>query len=144
MTAEQIPADKQPPPRLAVVRAKAKAADIAARAATVVGSMPAPVNLLLYQGDDFYLELTLSGSGGIDLTTYVPKAEIRTTVDASSVLATFVSIIADPTTIRLHLPHAQAELLTADAVWDVQITDPAGLVTTVAYGSVTLTKQVTR
>lgn len=140
MSAEPV---RKEPPRLAVIRDRARLERDVRATATVVGAPPALVNLLLYQGDDFYLDIILSGSGAIDLTSYTPKAEIRPTPGSATLIASFAVTITGATTMRLHLLHAQAELLVGDAAWDVQITDSAGVVTTVAYGSITLTKQVT-
>lgn len=109
-----------------------------------VGTLPAIINLNIYQGDDFFLDLTIGSTPDIDLTNYTPKAEIRQNPGANLVLATFDATIVDSTTIGLHLPAAQSILLTSNCHWDVQITDPAGLVTTVGRGDVNVTLEVTK
>lgn len=117
---------------------------LGARAATSVGQAPTQVNLTIYQGDDFFLNVVVAmTSGVVDLTGYTPKAEIRTNAGAPTVLATFAAEIANANTVSLHLDHAQSTLLNNNAVWDIQITDPTGLVTTLACGTVTVMKQVT-
>ena len=131
-------------PRLSVVRKKAQAEQKAAMAATTVGSLPARIDLLLYQGDDFILDLIFSGPVGIDMATYTAKAEIRQSPGSAQLITTFVPSTPNASTVRLHLTHSSAELLGGDCSWDCQITDTVGTVTTVAYGSITLTKQVTR
>lgn len=131
--------------RLADIRQAAERQHEVATTATVVGTTPPRVDLTVYQGDDFYLTVTVTQTTPpIDLTTYTPKAEIRAQPGAATVIATFVATIVDPLTVGLHLPHAQSALLAGNASWDLQITDPAGVVTTVAYGSVSVTKDVTR
>ncbi len=142
MSAERLPFE--PKPRLAELRADIRAEREARTTATVVGVLPARVDLVIYQGDDFFLNVTVDDSvTPIDLTGYIPQAEIRTAPGATTVTATFDATIADSTTVALHLPNDQSMLLTGNAAWDVQITDLAGVVTTLAYGTVTLTKQVT-
>jgi hypothetical protein len=155
MTAEEIHA---PTPRLAQLRAERSVAQFAAeaaeqmvveatpRAVTTVGTLPSPVNLVLYQGDDFYLDLLVRDPSGnpVDVDGQIPKADIRLAAGATSVLAAFVATVVDNFTISLHLTSAESTKLTASAVWDVQITDLAGVVTTLAAGSVTVVRQVTQ
>lgn len=119
------------------------AAEIDTRA-TTVGQLPTSVNLTLYQGDDFFLRIVVTGQPPPDLTLYTAKAEIRVSANTSTVLATFDATIVDAVTVGLHLPADQSKLLTTPAVWDVQVTDPAGIITTLAYGTVTVTREVTR
>jgi hypothetical protein len=114
-------------------------------AGVTVGTLPAVVNLILYQGDDFYLHVNVNpGTPPVDLTSYTAKAEIRSTPGASTVIATFTATIVDSDTVGLHLPAAQADLVSVPAFWDVQVTDVLGAVTTLAYGTVTPTKDVTK
>lgn len=147
MSTDKRPAaDETTTPRLSELRAQTKLAQISALAAISVGKVPAPVNLTIYQGDDFFLHVAVDDTAtpGIDLSTYIPKAEIRAAAGATSVLATFVATIYDFRTVALHLTSTQSALLQGNAFWDVQITDPAGLVTTLAAGTVTIVKQVTQ
>lgn len=111
-----------------------------AKAAEAVGKLPAPVNLTIYQGDDFFLNVTVTGA---NLTPYTPKADICVTA-GGQVVASFTATIASPTVVALHLTSVESTKLTANAVWDVQITDAAGVVTTLAAGTVTVVKQVTQ
>jgi hypothetical protein len=112
-----------------------------------VGELPQEVDLVLYRGDDFYLTVTVTAAAGgpFDLTGYVPTAQIRETPDdADPPLAAFTATVA-ANVITLHLTHTAAAALTVDpAVWDVQIADPLGGITTLARGSVTVTLDVTR
>lgn len=139
MTAEHME-DRQPTPRLSVVRKEAQ--ERAARAATTVGKLPTQVNLTMYQGDSFYLRITLTGSN-IDITGYTAKADIKSSPGSGSVIASFAATVSAPTQIDLALSAAQSVLVPSAASWDVQITDSAGVVTTLAYGSITSMRQVT-
>jgi hypothetical protein len=112
------------------------------RASTLtVGTLPQRVDLVLYQGDDFYMDLTVLGPA--DLTGYVPKAEIRS-APGGSPLTEFEATIIGTTVVRLHLTSLDATSLPATVSWDVQVTDPAGTVTTLAYGSATVAREVTK
>jgi len=111
---------------------------------TVIGTAPASIDLQVYQGDDFFLEIDVDDSVvPIDLTNYIAKAEIRS-APGGSLLATFDPTVVDPTTILLHLTAVQSVKLTKTSSWDVQVTDPAGVVTTLAYGHVTVILEVTQ
>ena len=123
---------------------------------------PAQCDIRLYRGD--YFEMTLRLREGtfngasytpgayLDLTDWVPKAEIRATVDTTgSPMASFSSEVLDQTApgtkggVHLFLPAATSALLTAStAVWDVQLTDKQSRVYTYLRGTVTITKDVTR
>ena len=120
---------------------------------------PAQCDIQLYRGDYFEMTLRLR-SGTIDGLTYTPgpyldlegwtpKAEIRATVDATTALTSFVTTLLDqadfPGGVHLSLPSASsATLAVPSAVWDVQLTDPAGRVHTYLRGAVAITKDVTR
>lgn len=112
--------------------------------AVSVGRLPAAVNLTLYQGDDFFLHVIVDTSQGVDLTSYLPKAQVRTAPGATSVLAEFEATILDQATIALHLPGTESAKLQTSAAWDVQVTDTTGIISTLAAGTVTIVKQVTQ
>lgn len=112
-------------------------------ATTVIGQLPARADLVVYQGDDIFVHVTVDDTvTPIDLTTYTARAEIRS-APGGTLVAAFTATILDATTVRLHLPHTESAKLTGNAVWDVQITDAAGLITTITCGTVTVMKQVT-
>jgi hypothetical protein len=131
------------PPRLAAVPS---AEEVAAYAATqVVTVLPSEVDLNIYQGDDFYLDVAVtdSDSNPINLTNTAPMSQIRTTPDGPAILASF-NITIDTTTtnlMHLHLAAADSNNLPAECAWDLQLSAPS--VTTIAAGSVTVTLQVT-
>lgn len=109
-----------------------------------IGTLPPQVNLVLYQGDDFFLVVTVDNAGSvIDLTSYTAQATIRLSTGATSVLAAFVCTVRDGTTLDLHLPSAESTKLDKACVWDLQIVDPAGITTTLCSGTVSVSKQVT-
>ena len=127
--------------RLAERRASLRLEQAQARDAQNVGQLPTGVNLTLYQGDDFYLNVGVTGAG-VNLTGYTAKADIATAPGAT-VMASFTATVTNATTIALHLTAVEAAKLTANGVWDLQITDTAGVVTTLISGTVTVVKQVT-
>lgn len=107
-----------------------------------ITALPATVNLSLYQGDDFYLDLTVTNpdSSPADLTGATATATIKASPTAPDIMATFSATIT-ANVVHLHLPATEAAKLAAAAVWDCQIANP--LVTTLAAGKVTTTLQVT-
>jgi hypothetical protein len=115
-----------------------------APAPVLISVLPLPVNLLLYQGDDFFLDLTATNPDGsaTDLTGMTAQAQIRVTIGAPDPpLATFTAPI-DGNVIHLHLPHTEAEKLAAGVCyWDCQISGLQWY--TLAAGKVTVTGEVT-
>jgi hypothetical protein len=116
----------------------------ATTAASAVGTMPVPVTLNLYEGDDFFLDIAVDDTASpIDLTLYTPKSEIRSVPGSPDLLASFDVTVVDATHLRLHLSSVESTGLPQVAAWDVQITDASGVVTTLAYGQVITVRQVT-
>jgi hypothetical protein len=113
-------------------------------ASTVTG-LPAAVNLLVYQGDDLYLDLAVTSKGApADLTGFTAKSQIRSTPPSTTVLAELLTTIS-ASTIHLHLVHTDAATLPVQpAVWDCQLTDASGNISTIAAGTVTVTAEITR
>lgn len=112
---------------------------------TLVGTLPCVVDLQLYQGDDAHIDVTVTDPDGnpTDLTGYTAQAQIRKRPTEAIVLAAFTATITG-NVIALDLPHGEADKLGSNATWDLQVTDPAGLIVTLAYGIVYVTLQVTR
>jgi len=123
------------------IRPRALAAPAATQA---VGTLPLAVDLVLYRGDDFYLDVAVTDDAGqpFTLAGYTPAAQVRQTTDAAEIVATFVATVST-NVVHLHLTAAVAVGLT-DGVWDVQVTSAAGEVTTLAFGAVRVTHDVTR
>lgn len=146
MSSETVPTldeSRAAVPRLSALRAERAAAAVAPRSAVSVGQLPAAVDLTVYQGDDLFINITVDDSvAPIDLTTYSPSSEIRS-APGGALVCTFVATVVDATHIQLHLTSAESAKVIANGSWDVQIEDANGVVTTLAYGKVTLIKQVT-
>ena len=118
--------------------------------------VPATRDITIYQGDTYTLQfrvrnLNTDGTPGtyVDLTGCTPKAQIRTSTSATTVLAEFTATLADQTTtpggVTLSLTAAQTAALTyGTAVWDAQVTYPSTAVQTFLQGKVTLIYEVTR
>lgn len=122
-----------------------EAAPLAAPACVALQSIPECVNLTLYRGDDFYLDISVTyadSGGGVDLSTAVVTAQIRITTEQDDPpLAVFESTV-DANVIHLHLTADQATLLPHSSVWDCQIATPD--VTTLVAGTITTVPDVTR
>lgn len=106
-------------------------------------------DLSIIRGDDYRVMVTLTSNGApFDLTGYTAKAQIRPSTAPSAVLyAEFTATVETPATdgvIKLELDNVTTSALTGNGVWDLQITDSGGWVTTVASGAVTLVPDVTR
>jgi hypothetical protein len=114
-------------------------------AAQTLSSLPAPVNLILYQGDDFVVDITVTNADGsaADLTGYTASSQVRDKPDGT-LQATF-SCAVDPDVgnlIHLRLPHSEAaNLVPGSAAWDAQIAGP--MVVTLVAGLVTVIGEVT-
>lgn len=118
---------------------------------TTVAAGAADQDLTLTQGDDFDFSFRIKDANGnyTDLTGQVPESQIRASLTAPDVLATFTAVLGDqvasPGLVVLSLTGAQtAALDTAPKVWDVQLTDTGGKVTTYLSGKVIVKPQVTR
>ncbi len=117
--------------------------------------LPGVHHLALYQGDHWEQLFTLAEDYGtaetpdvrpVDLTGCTVAAQIRTNVRSQTPLAVFTATITDPAAgaVRLVLPSAEATKLTRNGVWDLQITDTGGRITTWLAGAVEVTREVTR
>lgn len=108
-----------------------------------ITALPQTVNLSLYAGDDFYMNLTVTNPDGspADLSQATVLAQIRSA--ANLVLATFSSNVVG-NVIELHLTSGASAGLPASGVWDCQITTPLAGVTTLAGGTVSVTPQVSQ
>jgi hypothetical protein len=111
----------------------------------VIDRLPAVVNLRLYQGDDFYLDVTVTDADGnpADLSSYTARAQVRSSPPngTNPPMATFTATIAG-NVVHLHLPASEAVNLANPACWDCEI-DGDDL-TTLVYGGVRVSSQVTQ
>jgi hypothetical protein len=132
-------------------------------AVATVAALPLPLNLLLYQGDDFAMTVNVVNGDGspYDLTGQTAAAEIRTNPPTDPPVAVFDATVLDAPhgVIALSLPATRSELLAAPVsqdlfggklappvamlVWDLAITSAAGAVYTLLAGSLRAVQRVT-
>jgi hypothetical protein len=110
--------------------------------------LPSNFDLVLYRGDYFSLNVTLTDatSAPINLTGYTAKSCIKSGYAASSEFDATCTI-ATPTNgvVNITFPSAVTETITAGSyIWDFQLTDPSGNVRTYLTGDVTVYDEVTR
>src|SRR5215469_14185589 len=108
--------------------------------------MPGNVNLAIYQGDDYQAQVTvLNADGSIpDLTGYSAQSQIRPVLGDTSPTpsAQFTCTIA-ANVITMVLTHDQTKVLNLTSyVWDIQLIDTSGWITTILAGAVTVTLEV--
>lgn len=114
--------------------------------ASIVGTPPTSVDLVLYAGDDFEMTVKVTDSSNtpIDLTGATVKSQIRAATSSTVVMAEFTATSVDSSTLKLSLTGDTTAALPASAVWDLQITDADSKVTTIAAGKVKVIAEVTR
>jgi hypothetical protein len=109
--------------------------------------MPQNLTLDLYRGDSrhwrFHLYTNVDETIPYDLTGVTAKAEIRLK-SGTPVLASMPCVVTLPNIIDMDLTAEVSETLTmATAQWDLQLTWPAGQVTTILAGAVRMTADIT-
>lgn len=133
------------PARLTPVPDEAEVVPMAG-SAQVITVLPTEVDLNIYQGDDFYLDMTVVdiNSQPVNVTNMQPTSQIRNTPDGPAILAT-LSCTVDATTtnlIHIHLASSDSTNLPPTCAWDIQLGSPS--VITLAAGAVNVTPQVTQ
>jgi hypothetical protein len=105
---------------------------------------PEPVDLEIYQGDDFFATVTVTDSLPPDqvLQGYTASAQIRSAPQGSIILP--VTAIVSTPFVYLRIPHAATVQLTRNGYWDLQIIDSSGAITTLLAGRVALIPEITR
>jgi hypothetical protein len=108
--------------------------------------MPARADLRIYQGDDYGAVVTVNGGTPPDVIAgYTAKAQIREdTADACPDVAAEISAQVASPVVNLAIPSAVTANLCGQYVWDLELTDPDGIVTTILAGNVVVTSEVTR
>jgi len=109
--------------------------------------MATKANLALYQGDDFSAVVTVTnGQAPADvLTGYTAQAQIRKTfADLATDVECEITTSIDSPYIYLQIPHDVTAKLAGNYLWDLQIADAGGLITTLLAGAVTVSLEVTR
>jgi hypothetical protein len=107
--------------------------------------LPQTVNLYLYRGDSYAMKITVTDTAGdpADLEGVDVCAQIRVTADDPNLAGEYVTTVTD-NSVFLYLPATVSRTLPLDTVWDCELTQPSGWVTTVAAGSLNLTADVSR
>ena len=111
--------------------------------------MAGQANLTIYQGDDYVADVVVMEVDGItpaDLTGYTAQSQIRTDYsdDSPTPAATF-EIAINANTITMVLHHDVTTTLDNQSyVWDVQVIDSTGWITTLLAGQALVTKEVTK
>jgi hypothetical protein len=105
-------------------------------------------DLLIYQGDDYAATVLVSHDGippDQVLLNYTAKAQIRNGFadDFSTVIVEIQTLVQTPY-VNLSIPKAQTLNLMGDYLWDLQVIDSSGVVTTILYGNATVLQEVTR
>lgn len=110
-----------------------------------VEQLPATVNLSFWRGDDVFFVVAVSDASGApaDLSGQTPAAQIRAAFTSTDIAATLETIISG-NEIQCHIDNTDTAAVPAAGVWDLQLTDAAGFILTIAQGRVTVTGEVTR
>ena len=106
-----------------------------------------PTDLSVYQGDDHGWTVTVRNADGTpaDITGHIPKAQIRRAVaDADPVVVAEMTATVESPLVYLSVSNAQTVAMNGRYVWDLQLTSPAGIVTTINAGKVQAKAEVTR
>tara|TARA_Y100000817_G_scaffold86195_1_gene66918 strand:+ start:168 stop:506 length:339 start_codon:yes stop_codon:yes gene_type:complete len=106
-------------------------------------------NLVIDQGSDFALDLVIKQSGSaLNLTNYTGRAQLRTSVTASSASATFTVTKTNAAggALKMELSASTSSSLAAGQyVYDLEIfTSGDAIVKRILQGEVTITPEVTR
>lgn len=109
--------------------------------------MPSRAELTLYQGDSYVGGVTVRNADGTpaDIAGYTALAQIRRgAADVDPVIAAeFTAVVVSPN-INLSLTSAQTRPLAGQYQWDLQITSPTAIVTTILMGRVRVAAEVSR
>lgn len=106
-------------------------------------------NLVIDQGSDFALDLVVKESGtALNLSNYSGRAQMRTSVDASSASASFTVTVTDAAAGKLKMVLAAATssaLAAGQYVYDLEIyTAGDAAVKRILQGDVTVTPEITK
>lgn len=117
---------------------------VAALSTTTISRLPTGVDMILYQGDDFALTITVRNPDGTDadLTGAIVRSQIRVNPGDATVAGQF-TVGVTGNMITLTLPGPTSATLPNQCVWDCEMT-VSGRTTTLVAGRITLTPEVTR
>lgn len=109
--------------------------------------MAIKANIVIDQGSSFSTSINLTDTtdGIIDLTGYTGAAQMRKHYTSSTSTPFVVTIVPSSGIVRLSLlATATANLVAGRYVYDVELTDTAGVISRIVEGIVTVTPNVTR
>ena len=106
-------------------------------------------NLVIDQGSDFSLDLVIKeGGSALNLANYSGRAQLRTSVTASSASASFTVTVTNAANgaLKMQLPAATSSGISAGQyVYDLEIyTANDSIVKRIMQGDATITPEVTR
>lgn len=106
-------------------------------------------NLVIDQGSDFALDLVIKeGGSALNLANYSGRAQLRTSVTASSASASFTVTVTNAANgaLKMQLPAATSSGISAGQyVYDLEIyTANDSIVKRIMQGDATITPEVTR
>ena len=106
-------------------------------------------NLVIDQGSDFALDLVIKeGGSALNLANYSGRAQLRTSVTASSASASFTVTVTNAANgaLKMQLPAATSSGISAGQyVYDLEIyTSSDSIVKRIMQGEATITPEVTR
>lgn len=125
---------------------------------TAISNVGAQVNLSVRQGADFITQLTFTNPDGsaVDLTGCELVAQIRRNINDVTPAAAFTFAIAAPTTGIAVMSMAAAITATlvcgpaglsdplSQYVWDLELVNSSGAISSPLYGNVQVFREVTR
>jgi|SRR5215471_20953033 len=110
--------------------------------------MVTQVDIEVYQGDDWAGIVTvMDGDQPATLTGYTAQAQVRLgPADTTPVLVEMGAIVDPIITgrINLSITSTDSATLKCNYLWDLQLTAPSGVVTTLLAGRVLVTQEITR
>lgn len=104
-------------------------------------------DLEIYQGDDYIAVVTIANQDGspADITGYTAQAQIRRQIaDEDPVVVAEIGVLVSSPDVNLTIGRAVTVSMRGRYVWDLQLTAPTGVVTTVMSGRVITTAEITR
>jgi hypothetical protein len=110
---------------------------------TKLTSLPVEVDISMYQGDDLTFTVTVTNpdSSPADLTGATFLSQIRLTPQTPNPPLAIIATSVTTNVVSCHIASADSTKVTV-AVWDLQMTSSAGMVTTLVGGSLTCAPQV--
>lgn len=109
--------------------------------------MAIKANIVVDQGSSFSTTINLTDTDDtvIDLTGYTGAAQMRKHYTSSNSVPFTVTLVAGEGTVSLSLTaNATANVVAGRYVYDVELTDPNGVISRIVEGIVTVTPNVTR